>query len=218
MPHLCSTQYKFEGTAVEIADLYDKLKTLQTINDAHHRECYDCHLANKPIPTTPPELEDSDYGHLFLGSVVKYFGGDSKEVVCRGWVNHIELLTDTIILIDTETAWVEMQQTWEIVVGRYKTIKYYFSASEPGSDYYVTNDTKGVHFPERYVVDPMGDETEYYCTEGEVFKDISERLGVPITSMEQVKTLVKEWNDSHSDDKIAINEIEVVGDISQNRT
>ena len=68
MPNWCNTSYKFVGDKEEIADLYNKL---QSLNDM------------------PEPLVENGFGKLFLGCVVNLFGGDWKEIYCRGEIDYM---------------------------------------------------------------------------------------------------------------------------------
>lgn len=203
MPNWCMTTYKLVGDKEEIADLYKKLEALQTIHTAHYFECCECYKENKPMPETPPELIESTYIYLFLGSIIKCFGGDYKEVRCSGAMNFIELLEDNVIKLDAETEWRDMPEVWDLVVSKYKTIKYYFIAEEHGHEYYISNDTTGEYFREKYYVYQKDGDSDYLEDEIALRHVIAGRIGVDkIDSMEELDQLLKEHNEKKPESEI----------------
>lgn len=188
MPNWCFTNYVITGDEAEVSDLYEKLSSL-------------------------PEREDvveNDFGKLWLGNVVGLFGGDYEKIYCRGSISgDIERHNPTEIHFITETAWSDMSEVWDFVLKQYPSLKYYYQAEESGCCYYATNDAEGKYFPERYIVDQWDKGTEYFDTQAEAMKDVSERLGQPIESWEDMLNKLKTFNSENEDNGIYINEIKV---------
>ena len=207
MPNWCMTTYKLVGDKEEITDLYNKLETLDNIHKAHYFKCCRCYKENIPIPETPPELESSLYTCLFLGSIIKHFGGNCGEMRCSGAMPYLELLEDNIIKLDVETVWRDMPEVWDFVISKYKTIKYYFIAEERGSDYYISNDTTGEYFREKYFLYQEGEDSDYIEDDIVLRHAIAERIGVnKINSMEELNKLLEEYNKNNQESEISYHE------------
>ena len=206
MANLCCTCYKLVGDKEEVQDLYQKLHKLEAIHNAYFKEWWVCDKDNKPNPTIPTELVESDYGYLFLGSVIKYFGGDYEKIECSGEVQHIELLAENILLCHTLTKWSELSEIWDFVISHYKSIKYYFVAEEPSCKYFINSDTTGEYFDELYHIDHWGNETETVNSEELLFQDIAKRVGVyKIDSFGELDRLIESYNANNPDDIIIYN-------------
>lgn len=83
---------------------------------------------------------------------------------------------------------------------RFKDIRIYWNAEEPGCDYYVTNDAEGIYFGGFVVHEP--DATEYFDTIEEVYEYLGRLYGV------HCEEDVVRYNDEN-DDWISIHEFEV---------
>ncbi len=189
MPNWCATEYTFTGNREEITDLYEKLNSLKEAKESSIK---------------------NDFGTTFLGNVVHLFGGDYQEIYCRGYFHYIDLHLNYISL-STETAWREMNEVWEFVRSKYKTIRYYYYAEEQGCDYYVTNDVEGNYFPTRFIIMSPGKETIYTNTLKEVLEKVSEQIEKTLTSKEELLQAIEIFNNTCGEDEcIYFNEIEVV--------
>lgn len=189
MPNWCNTSYTFEGTKDEIAELYQKLQSLDEM-------------------TNP--LVENEFGKFWLGCVVTLFGGDWKEIYCRGNIDYLEKTTDTTINLSTTTAWGDMPEVWNFVLKQYPSIKFYYSAEESGMCYYATNDVEGKFFPNRFQVEESDGETEYYETIESVLADISIRLGMQISTKEEMCAALKIYNEENENEWISVNEFQVI--------
>lgn len=189
MPNWCNTSYVFDGNKEEIADLYKKLRSLKRRRNS---------------------LVENGFGKLWLGCVVALFGGDWHKIECRGEIDCMEQLTDTTINLSTTTAWGDMPEVWDFVCQQYPSVKYYFMAEESGNCYYATNDVDGKFFSERFQIEQYDESTEFYATMEEVFADISERINVKITTIEELDTVLEAFNEANEDDWIYVNEYDII--------
>jgi hypothetical protein len=186
MPNWCFTSYVFEGDRKELKALHKKLLSLNN----------------------PSEPENSaSFGKLWLGNVVELFGGDSKEIRCRGELSDITLLDD-ILKFDAMTAWAEMNEVWDLVMSKYKSLRYFYSAEEPGDIYYCTNDSEFKYF-HRYLVDQWTGEINYCNTKEEVLSNVSERIGMTLTSWEMMEIELDKYNEANEENHIYIHEFEI---------
>lgn len=189
MPNWCFTSYIFEGKKEEIADLHKKLQSLGEL---------------------PTPLVENGFGKLWLGCVVMLLGGDWNGVNCRGEICNLEEPEETTLSLSTSTAWDDMSEVWDFVLKQYPSIKYYFCAEESGNCYYVTNDKEGKFFSDRFIVEQNDTETGYHSNESELFADIASRTGVPITSGEEMENAIEQYNKTHENKNIYVNEYAVV--------
>ena len=203
MPNWCSTTYHIVGDKEEVLDLYNKLSKLEKISSEYSSKKAAAHLNKQPLPEVPPEIVDSDFG-FFLGSIVQAFGGDWKEIYCRGEVSHLQESDGDYIYLSTETAWGDMPQVWDFVMSKYKTLKYYFLAEEPGCEYYVNSDTTGEYFPEKYYIDNMyGCDIDYADSDESLLSSMAEILEIEsIASFEELNKLLDEHNQKNEDEPI----------------
>ena len=182
MPNWCSTSYKFVGDKEEIADLYNKL---QSLNDM------------------PEPLVENGFGKLFLGCVVNLFGGDWKEIYCRGEIDYMEICGDSMIQLSTMTAWGDMPEVWDFVCKNYPSIEYYYLAEEGGMCYYVNSDTTGEYFPEKYYVLHAEGYSEYLDDDEELLEYIAEKIGAAeIESIDQLDQLLEQYNKEHANEEV----------------
>lgn len=186
MPNWCFTNYMFEGNKEEIKDLYDKLKSLEEMD--------------KP-------LVESGFGKRWLGCVISLFGGNWKEVSCRGYFTSLELLDNNTIQLHTETAWEDMPEVWDFVLENYESITYYFYTEETGICYYATNDFEGKYFPERFIVDRFKEGTEYFENEADLFAHIASIVEKTIGSQKEMDAVVESYNSKNEDNRLSVNEI-----------
>ena len=189
MPNWCFTNYVIEGDKEEIADLMQKLESLE----------------QRDIP-----LVENGFGKNWLGCVIVLFAGDWNDFDCRGNFMELERLGDTTLRFDTETAWSEMSDVWKFVCGKYKSLKYCFLAEEPGCCYYATNDTDRKYFPDRFFVEQGDMERQCHESEQSLFRDISERTGVEIKSLKKLQKVIDAYNDTHEDNEIYVYEFSMV--------
>ena len=110
MPNWCSTAYAIEGDAKEIKSLYELMKRLEDMEK--------------------PSVENG-FGTTWLGCLVDALGKDWHNVHCRGSWSCLEL-EDDVLKFSTETAWSPCNETFDLVLEKYPSLRYYFQAEEPG--------------------------------------------------------------------------------------
>lgn len=202
MPNWCYTSYKIVGDKDEVNDLYNKLKPLMEISNNYYLAFSDALSNNTIRPEVPPEIIKSDF-NFFLGSIVNAFGSDYEKLNCRGEVCSMDEPVDNILGLITMTAWVDMPDVWDLVVSKYKTLKYYFLAEESGCEYFINSDTTGEYFNSLYQVDHMGNDTEDVENIESLFSYVAELLGVAkIESLEELDKLLEGYNETHIDEEI----------------
>lgn len=192
MPNWCSTAYVVEGDAKEIKSLYDLMQNLQ----------------NMEKPSKP-----NGFGTSWLGCLVDALGEDWENVSCRGSWNGLELVGD-VLKFNTETAWAPCDDTLELVLKKFPSLRYYYRTEEPGMVIYETNDCEGLYFPERYVLTALTPEKEYYNKYFEELKDVfkwmEEKFNQPITSIEDIDRLLAKWKEQYNGSFCSLNEFKVI--------
>ena len=138
----CDTRYSFYGEKFELEDFSRKLTA--SINRDEDSESDGCWLSNVLIGFGFATKEDIEHDKVKIGY--------------RGWVyyNASNVKRDKIghfVQIDTKTAWVPMNDLWDAIIAKYKTLKYVFMAEEPSYRYYENSDKKGRFFSYRYKLD-----------------------------------------------------------------
>ncbi|MFI3294122.1 MAG: hypothetical protein SNI70_11480 [Rikenellaceae bacterium] len=202
MANNCITCLKIFGDKEEISQLYEKLSTLTEKNSEYYQKFIEARSTNAPLPEYPPEITETT-PCLWLGDIVSYFGGNNKEVECRGTLDYFDLLSDTIIWIVTDTAWHPMPEMWDIVIKDYPSLKFYYLAEECGCEIYINSDPTGEYFDALYQVDHFGNDTEDVASEEALFAHIANILEVEkIESFEELDELLEVYNDDNPDEEI----------------
>lgn len=192
MPNWCSTAYAIEGDAKEVKSLYELMKGLQEQKE--------------------PSVENG-FGASWLGCLVDALGSDWNKTYYRGEWSNLEINGNNL-QFTTETAWAPCNEVFDLVCEKFPSLYYYYQAEEPGCVVYQTNDSEGIYFPDRYLVDLCTADDKYYV---EYFQDtetllewLGEIAGKPIQSIKDAKTLGEEWEQENSDAYCYINEFTVV--------
>ena len=191
MPNWCYSTYRIVGKKKEVQSLYSKMSNLER--------------RRKP-------LVESDFGNTWLGCLVTKLGGDRSKVHCRGSWSELEYDGETISF-NTETAWEPMNEVFRLVKGIYPSLDIYYSAEEDMMGYFITNDTEGRFFIDRYKVE-ANCETEYFTVIEDVYAYVSRITGRQIDSREELAAAIEEWNEGKDDyeEVICLNEFKVVKD------
>lgn len=191
--------YKIFGEEDEISQLYAKLSKLTNINSEYFRKFTKARLNNEPFPDYPPEISETT-PCLWLGDIVTYFGGNNEEVECRGTINHLDLLSDTIIWVVTDTAWVPMPEMWDLAIKDYPSLKFYYLSEECGCEIYINSDSTGEYFDALYNVDHMGIDSEDVASDKELFWCVAMYLEIDkIDSFEELDRLIADYNEENSE-------------------
>jgi hypothetical protein len=176
MPNWCCTNYVIEGDKREVKDLLEKLESLEKME--------------KP-------LVENGFGKKWLGCVVALFGGDIQKIRCRGEFEALDYLEpengDAQLSFFETSAWSEMSEVWELVCSRYKTLKYYFQAEEPGCGYAATNDKAGRYFPDKFCVQTEKT-VDYIVSEKVLFETVKKHTGTEVYSIEDAEKAVEEYS------------------------
>lgn len=177
MPNWCYTTYTVVGEKKEIEALFGVMEKLEQMKE----------------PLVP-----NAFGPNWLGCLVNSLGGDWEKVRCRGaWMN-LNKIGDTMCF-DTESAWTEPYEVVDFLKEKFPSLEFYYSAEEPGMRYYVTNDSTGAHFLERYYfATHLHDDERYYSKdEAEEFvKDVGDYIGKDLRGMtpDEIYEAVEEYN------------------------
>lgn len=192
MPNWSNTAYVVEGDAKEVQSLYDLMQELQDMEK--------------------PTIENG-FGTTWLGCLVDALGEDWENVDCRGSWNGLELVGD-ILKFNTETAWSPCDETLELILKKFPSLRYYYRTEEPGMVIYETNDSEGKYFPERYVLNVLTPEKEYFNEYFEelknVFEWMEEEFKQPIASLTDIDRLVEKWEKQYDGAICCLNKFEVV--------
>ena len=179
MPNWCDTTYKVVGEPKEVGHLFRSLQKLESMKSSY--------MSN-------------GFGNMWLGCVINYLGGNYENYSCRGEILDFQM-RDDILVISQETAWCEQEGFREFLEQKYPSIKVYYCEEEPGCDVYYTNDTTGLYFPERYVLDGY-DGTDYFKTLDEVIVRVRDITGNSIIKTEDDVLLALDlFNEQHEDDE-----------------
>ena len=185
MPNWCDTQYKIIGKKEEVQDLYSKIQQLQNMEEP---------------------LEPNGFGNLWLGCLVTILGGDWNKIYCRGHIIDYSL-DDSVLSIDTETAWSEMQEVRQFIQQIYPSLEILYYEEEPGWGIYQTNDHDKRFFSFRYILDDLeGDGPEYYNDTASLLKAASEIFGKELKTMADLNEIVE------NSDGYSLHDIQVVND------
>lgn len=133
MPNWCDTTYVCEGDEKEI-------KALKKVLDANNRR--------------KTSRVENDFGTMWIGNIIDQLGYNWEEYSCRGEITGYDL-DDDILFIYQSTAWCEQEGFREVIQKKFPSIHVFFQAQEPSRGLYVTNDSTGEYFPEKYVLDGM---------------------------------------------------------------
>ena len=171
MPNWAYTSYRIVGKKEEVQDLYSKIQQLQNMEEP---------------------LEPNGFGNLWLGCLVTILGGDWNKIYCRGHIIDYSL-DDSVLSIDTETAWSEMQEVRQFIQQIYPSLEILYYEEEPGWGIYQTNDHDKRFFSFRYILDDLeGDGPEYYDDIDSLLKAASEIFGKELRIMANLEEIVNE--------------------------
>ena len=191
MPNWCYSSYVIEGKKKELLSLHSKMKRLENWK--------------KP-------LVGNTFGKRWLGCLVTKLGGNWHEVYCRGSWSDLDW-NGSILRFNTETAWGPMTKVFKLVKETYPSLEIYYQAEEEGMGVFITNDTNGNYFKDRFRIEYDLD-YEYFTTIEGVLGYVSGVIGKELKSKAAMEAAINDWNDTTEDDdrKIYFNEYEVVTD------
>lgn len=178
MPNWASTTYVMKAEPVQARDLYDKIESLNQMKEP---------------------LVENGFGKLWMGCLVNLLGGDWNKVYCRGEITSCSL-EDDHVCISCETAWGEMPEFRHFLEQQYPGSKVYYCVEECGNEIYATNDTDGLYFPDRYMLDYF-DGMEYFTT----LEDAAEYIGNIIEeevppNYADIESAIEDYMDEHDNE------------------
>lgn len=176
MPNWCFATYVIEGDKKEI----DKVESMMN------------RLMNMKEPVVK-----NNFGTNWLGCIVHQLGGNWRKVRCRGTWDDLERLNERSIKFTTETAWAPCNETFDILLKHYPTLRYFYSSQEPNMNEYWTNDLEKVYFPERFIIDLCTPQEqynwEYFKTLESTLEWVRENFGEKVRCEEDIETLCERW-------------------------
>ena len=191
MPNWCYSSYVIEGKKKELQSLHSKMKRLEKRKKS---------------------LVENGFGKTWLGNLVTRLGGDWQKVYCRGSWSDLDW-NGSILRFNTETAWGPMTEVFKFIKNIYPSLEIYYMAEEDGNGVFITNDTEGRYFRDRYRIEYDCD-YEYFTTIEGVYEYVSGIIGKELNSKAAMEAAINDWNDNTEDDdrKIYFVEYEVVAD------
>lgn len=189
MANWCYTSYVIDGKRKEVQSLFSKMNNLE----------------NRKRP-----LVGNDFGKTWLGCLVTKLGGDWQKVYCRGSWSDLDW-NGAILRFNTETAWGPMDEVFRFIKKQYPSLEIYWQAEEDGNGVFITNDTEGRYFRDRYRIEYDLD-YEYFTTFEGVCTYVSGIIGKEVKTREALEEAISDWNGNTEDDDkmIYFNAYEVV--------
>lgn len=132
----------------------------------------------------------------------KRLGGDADE--------DAEIDEKGVLHFWAEERW-GLQDFAELLEKHFPDIKVYWVVEECGCEVYCTNDKEGKYFPDRFYADTCINgiyQSEYFTTEEEMYKWLSENTNGKIKSLEDAENF-NESPDTPKEDFISIHEFKV---------
>lgn len=160
------------------------------------------------------DLEQAVCADSWLAYVRKALLPEScgMDIPCRGEVSYLDdelhEYSDGLagVRFSTETAWCACEELMQRIADKYVLHPYYYT-EEPGMGIFQTNDAEGVYFSARYMVDSESKGCEYFDDFEEVASVIREMTGIEVRQLEDVESMLTEWNGYSF---LLVHEIEIV--------
>lgn len=188
MANTCISSYKITGSPTELHALYS---LMQRMSKEKENGNWVGHIVDALCNNeTPP--------HLYL----------------RGWWSNL-IITDYCLSFDLESAWTPLEETWDFICSKTRTLSAYFMGEEPGCGVYLKRDNDKYNwFPYNFVLEaltPEGDMfTEYFVTIDEAFRYIEKIADVNIITADDIEALNLTWGEEDEDAYIFLNEFKEV--------
>ncbi len=196
MPNWNTTDYTLYGNKDNIKRLYTDLKNTVDID--------------RTKESKPFTFLGNSY---WLGYVKKQLLPEvEEELPARGEISYIEEdIKDygndmASLKLTTETAWVACSELMDKIAEKYCLQLFYYS-EEPGCGIFETNDTEGLFYSSRYMVDSEKEGIEYYDSWDEVVSVIKSITGITLDNISEAEDKLSAFNDD--DTFLIINEISV---------
>lgn len=196
MPNWNTTDYTLYGNKDNIKRLYTDLKNTVDID--------------RTKESKPFTFLGNSY---WLGYIKKQLLPEvEEELPARGEISYIEEdIKDygndmASLKLTTETAWVACSELMDKIAEKYDLQLFYYS-EEPGCGIFETNDTEGLFYSFRYMVDSEKEGIEYYDSWDEVVSVIKSITGITLDNISEAEDKLSAFNDD--DTFLIINEISV---------
>ena len=176
MCNWCYTSYVIDGKRKEVQSLFSKMNNLE----------------NRKKP-----LVDNTFGKTWLGCLVNKLGGNWQEVYCRGAWSDL-FYEGGLLKFNTETAWGPMNEVFKFIKSIYPSLKIYYMAEEDGNGVFITNDTEGRYFRDRYRIEYDCD-YEYFTTIEGLSEYVSGIIGKEVKTMDDINAAIESWNNATDD-------------------
>lgn len=190
MANWCITDYRIEGSEESLKKINDALLNHAVVEDSSDNWEGNVLIA---LGYTEKELRDANTKYYLRGFVTYYEPPKSFEYP---------------LSLNCEEAW-NVTDFRKLLEEKLPDVKVYFTAEEPGCEYYVTNDEEGIYFPDRYYVDAyIGNDwySEYFGTKEDALEYISQ------ISDCKTEEDIEKFNENQEDDEeyICIHEFEII--------
>ena len=196
MPNWNTTDYTLYGNKDNIKRLYTDLKNTVDID--------------RTKESKPFTFLGNSY---WLGYIKKQLLPEvEEELPARGEISYIEedikdyVKDKSTLNFITETAWVACSELMDKIAEKYDLQLFYYS-EEPGCGIFETNDTEGLFYSFRYMVDSEKEGIEYYDSWDEVVSVIKSITGITLDNISEAEDKLSAFNDD--DTFLIINEISV---------
>ena len=196
MPNWNTTDYTLYGNKDNIKRLYTDLKNTVDID--------------RTKESKPFTFLGNSY---WLGYIKKHLLPEvEEELPARGEISYIEEdIKDygddmASLKLTTETAWVACSELMDKIAEKYDLQLFYYS-EVPGCGIFETNDTEGLFYSFRYMVDSEKEGIEYYDLWDEVVSVIKSITGITLDNISEAEDKLSAFNDD--DTFLIINEISV---------
>ena len=161
---------------------------------------------------TDTNFTNNDFGKNWLGNIVGNSNigtidtGRSTDLRCRGVITS-KSISDTSLIITTETAWEPMLKMWTKIIEKFfPNAELIYTAEEPGNRLYMTNDPVLV---DKYIVRNYSDDISIdendELSEEECISLLQDLLDIKNTNIEE---LLLQLDSSIYNDNIIINKWE----------
>lgn len=173
MANTCFSEYIFAGEPRKIATLHNDIKrVLDTPREDKGSDTY--------------VSEPNWLGWLVTDLLHKKW----REVYCRGSIHVANIEYDPEHLpaelrFTTDSAWSPCRELFLLLSEKYEVDMYYMS-EDPGCELYETNDSIGIYFKARYVIN-HDDTTEYTNSEEDAVSLINQWQGTAYTTIDEIQ-------------------------------
>ena len=159
-------------------------------------------------------MAKNTWGKMWLGCFVAKLGGDYESCGCRGVITNFyyEDTTEEVLVIEQETDWREQVDVRLLLTQLFPGIKVYFQELRSGMSAFITNDTTGQYFPERYFIDSHED-WYFFCSIEEVAAFAEEVVGHAVKpELNVIYNALLDYQEEHEDEGLwyDVMEVEVI--------